>query len=48
MEDCRDTTAVLLETIEKHGYMKIAELIDGNHLTEAGQVVEILRGVGLV
>jgi len=48
MRDKNDNTMALLDTIERHGYMKIAELIDGNHLSEAGQVVDILKGVGLV
>lgn len=41
-------TVRLIETVEQHAYMKLAELIDGNHLEEARQVAGILREVGIV
>ena len=42
-----DSTVILLETLERHGYMKIAELIDGSHLDEADKVADILKKVGI-
>lgn len=41
-------TVKMIETVEQHAYVKIAELIDGNHLDEARQVAELLRVVGIV
>lgn len=43
-----ESTVVLLETLERHGYMKIAELIDGSHLDEADKVADILKKVGII
>jgi len=43
-----DSTVKLIETVAKHGYLKIAEMIDDNRLDEACKVVEILKGVGIV
>lgn len=42
------TTVKTIETVAQHAYIKIAELIDGNHLDEARQVAEILQVVGIV
>lgn len=41
-------TETLLGTLEKHAYCKITELIDANRYAEAGQIVTILQGVGLI
>lgn len=41
-------TVRTLETVEQHAYLKIAELIDGNHIEEARQVAEVLKVVGIV
>lgn len=41
-------TVRTIETVEQHAYLKMAELIDGNHLEEARQVAEILKAVGIV
>lgn len=41
-------TVKSIETVAQHAYLKIAELIDGNHLDEARQVAEILQVVGIV
>lgn len=41
-------TVRMIDTVEQHAYLKIAELIDGNHLDEARQVAEILKVVGIV
>ena len=43
-----DSTVILLETLERHAYMKIAELIDGSHLDEADKIADILKKVGIV
>ena len=49
MEDFRSqSTTALIETVARQGYMQIAELIDNKRFEEAGQVVEILKGVGIV
>lgn len=50
MDETRGSTATvkLIETVEQHGYMKLVELIDGNHLSEARQVAELLKAVGIV
>lgn len=50
MEDVRCSTATVttIETVAQHGYLKIAELIDGNHIEEARQVAEVLKVVGIV
>ena len=49
MDDgCNQTTVKLLETLEQHGYMRLTELLDGNHLDEARQVAELLKAVGIV
>lgn len=50
MEDKRETVATVktLETVAQHAYLKIAELIDGNHIEEARQVAEVLKVVGIV
>lgn len=41
-------TVRTLETVAQRGYLKLAELIDGNHLEEARQVAEVLKVVGIV
>ena len=41
-------TVKTLETVAQHAYLKMAELIDGNHLEEARQVAEVLKVVGIV
>lgn len=41
-------TVRTLETVAQHAYLKMAELIDGNHLEEARQVAETLKVVGIV
>ena len=46
--DCNQATVRLLETLEQHGYIRITELLDGNHLDEAQQVAALLREVGLI
>lgn len=38
----------MLDTLEWHGYYKIAQLIDEGKYTEAGQVVEVLEKVGII
>lgn len=43
-----DSTVILLETLERHAYMKIVELIDGSHLDEADKIADILKKVGIV
>lgn len=43
-----DSTVILLETLERHAYMKIAELIDGSRLDEADKIADILKKVGIV
>lgn len=45
---CSVTTVKTIETVAQHAYLKMAELIDGNHLDEARQVAEILKVVGVV
>ena len=47
-ETCSSATIRSLETVEQHAYLKIAELIDGNHIEEARQVAEVLKVVGIV
>lgn len=42
------TTVRTIETVAQHAYLKMAELIDGDHLKEARQVAEILKVVGVV
>lgn len=46
--DGNRTTVATIETVAQHAYLKIAELIDGNHLDEARQVAEVLKAVGIV
>lgn len=41
-------TAKTIETVAQHAYIKMAELIDGNHIEEARQVAEVLKVVGIV
>lgn len=50
MDDTRGsmTTVKTIETVAQHAYLKMAELIDGNHLEEARQVASILKEVGIV
>lgn len=50
MEEMRGHGATVrtLETLEQHAYMRITELIDGNHISEARQVAQILKEVGIV
>lgn len=50
MDDAMGSVATVksIETVAQHAYLKIAELIDGNHLEEARQVAEILQVVGIV
>lgn len=50
MEDAVGSKAAVkvIETVEQHAYLKIAELIDGNHLDEACKVAELLKVVGIV
>lgn len=43
-----ENTVASLEMLERHAYVKLTELIDGNHLDEAGKVAEVLKAVGLV
>lgn len=42
------TTVRTIETVAQHAYLKMAELIDGNHLDEACKVAHILKEVGIV
>ena len=50
MEEIRGAAATVktLEAVEQRAYVKIAELIDGNHFDEARKVAGILKEVGLV
>lgn len=41
-------TVKTIETVAQHGYLKIAELIDHNHIDEARKVAEVLKVVGIV
>lgn len=41
-------TVCMLSTLERHGYAKLTELIDGNHLAEARQVAAIMKEVGII
>lgn len=43
-----DNTVAVLETLERHAYMQIAELIDKRHLDEADKIADILVKVGIV
>lgn len=43
-----DNTVAVLETLERHAYMQIAELIDKRHLDEADKIADILKKVGIV
>ena len=47
-DGCNQATVSLLETLEQHAYLKISELLDGNHFEEAQQVADILKAVGIV
>lgn len=38
----------MLETLEWHGYYKLAQLIDDGKYIEAKQVVEVLERVGII
>ena len=38
----------MLETLEWHGYYKIAQLIDQGEYDSAGKVVEVLEKVGII
>lgn len=44
----QESTVAVLETLERHAYMQIAELIDGRHLDEADKIADILKKVGIV
>lgn len=44
----QESTVSVLETLERHAYMQIAELIDGRHLDEADKIADILKKVGIV
>lgn len=43
-----DNTVAVLETLERHAYIQIAELIDNRHLDEADKIADILKKVGIV
>jgi hypothetical protein len=43
-----DNTVSALETLERHAYVQIAELIDNRHLDEADKIADILKKVGIV
>lgn len=43
-----ENTVASLEMLERHAYVKLTELIDGNHLDEASKVADVLKAVGLV
>lgn len=43
-----ENTVAVLETLERHAYMQIAELIDKRHLDEADKIADILVKVGIV
>lgn len=37
-----------LETLERHAYMRLVEYIDADRLDAARQLVEVLKGVGVI
>ena len=41
-------TVRTIETVAQHAYLKMAELIDGNHLDDACKVAHLLKEVGIV
>lgn len=43
-----ENTVAVLEALERHAYMQIAELIDKRHLDEADKIADILKKVGIV
>lgn len=43
-----ESAVAMLEMIERHGYYKLAELIDGNHIEEASKLTDILKAVGII
>lgn len=43
-----ENTVSALETLERHAYVQIAELIDNRHLDEADKIADILKKVGIV
>lgn len=47
VKSCAGTVRTL-ETVAQHAYLKMAELIDGNHIDEARQIAEVLKVVGIV
>lgn len=46
-EPCEKVVS-MLETLEWHGYYKIAQLIDQGEYESASKVVEVLEKVGLI
>lgn len=44
----QESTVDVLDTLERHGYQKICELIDGGKYEEAEQVADVLQKVGLI
>ena len=43
-----ENTVAVLEALERHASMQIAELIDKRHLDEADTIADILNKVGIV
>lgn len=48
MERGSAATVRTIETVEQHAYLKMAELIDANHIDEARKVADLLKVVGIV
>lgn len=43
-----ENTVAAMETLERHAYLQIVELIDGKHLDETDKIADILVKVGIV
>lgn len=43
-----DNTIAALETLERHAYLKMTELIDAGEIDAAEQLASVLEGLGLV
>lgn len=44
----QESTITMLDMLERHGYQKICELIDGGKYSEAEQVANVLEKVGII
>ncbi len=44
----QESTITMLDMLERHGYQKICELIDGGKYSEAEQVANVLKKVGII